>query len=194
MMDTKLTEPPSIFGGRAIYCLVLFALIYAFLFPQYSWAYFFGQENAATDDPPSSYAVDQLLGIGSTQNIGGRLITIGGNTLIQTSDPLMPFKTEPSCFSQSRFAIITAYSSSPDETDSSPFITAAGTRTRDGIIAANFLKFGTKVKIPALYGDKIFVVEDRMASYNNGKVDIWMSSKSQALQFGVRRAEIIVLN
>src|SRR3989344_1966573 len=55
-----------------------------------------------------------------------------------------------------------AYSSTPDQTDDSPFITAWNTRVRDGIIAANFLPFGTKIKIPDAYGDKIFIVEDRM--------------------------------
>ena len=64
---------------------------------------------------------------------------------------------------------------------------------RDGIIAANFLKIGTQVKIPALYGDKVFVVEDRMAKKNSHKVDIWMPSKTDALQFGVKKAEIVVL-
>ncbi|MBI4837520.1 MAG: 3D domain-containing protein [Candidatus Portnoybacteria bacterium] len=106
----------------------------------------------------------------------------------------MPVKTGPYCFSWSRLAVITAYSSSPDETDSSPFITAAGTRTRDGVIAANFLNFGTRVKIPALYGEKVFVVEDRMAARNSGKVDVWMPSKSLAMQFGVKKAEIVVLD
>ena len=43
---------------------------------------------------------------------------------------------------------VTAYSSDPKQTDNSPFITASNRRVRDGIIAANFLPFGTEVKIP----------------------------------------------
>ena len=58
--------------------------------------------------------------------------------------------------------LATAYSSTPDQTDATPFITAWNTRVRDGILAANFLPFGTLVKIPEVFGDKIFVVEDRM--------------------------------
>src|SRR3989344_3213041 len=71
---------------------------------------------------------------------------------------------EPEIFNVTEEMILaaTAYSSTPDQTDDTPFITAKGTTVRDGIIAANFLPFGTRIKIPDIYGDKIFVVEDRM--------------------------------
>src|SRR3989338_6396754 len=36
---------------------------------------------------------------------------------------------------------VTAYSSSPDETDDTPFITASGGDVRDGVMAAYFLPF-----------------------------------------------------
>lgn len=87
--------------------------------------------------------------------------------------------------------IITAYSSTPDQTDSTPFITASNTRVRDGIVAANFLPFGAQIKIPAVYGDKIFTVEDRMKS--NKKVDIWFPTREEALNFGAKIAEIEIL-
>src|SRR3989344_4334376 len=61
---------------------------------------------------------------------------------------------------------ITAYSSRPEETDSTPFIAASGKRVFDGMVAANWLPLGTKVRIPELYGNKIFVVEDRMHARN----------------------------
>lgn len=88
---------------------------------------------------------------------------------------------------------ITAYSSQVDQTDSTPFITASGARVRDGIVAANWLPLGTKVRIPALFGSKIFIVEDRMAKKNDGKLDIWFASTSAALHFGVQHAQIEVL-
>lgn len=83
-------------------------------------------------------------------------------------------------------AWVTAYSSDPSQTDSTPFSTANGTRVHDGIAAANFLPFGTQFKIPAVYGDKIFTVEDRMnAKYNNQSiVDIWMPTRKDAVIFG----------
>src|SRR3989344_7456364 len=49
----------------------------------------------------------------------------------------------------------TAYNSVPEQTNDEPFITASGTYTRDGVIAANFLQFGTTLKIPELFGDKV---------------------------------------
>jgi len=88
---------------------------------------------------------------------------------------------------------ITAYSSSPDETDDTPHITASGSRTRDGVIATNMLPFGTKVRIPHLFGKKIFVVEDRMHSRFSERVDIWFPTKEDAKKFGIRYAEIEVL-
>ena len=94
---------------------------------------------------------------------------------------------------RSYWVSITAYSSTPDQTDSSPFITANGTRVREGIIAANFLPFGTKVKIPSMFGDRTFVVEDRMNARYWHRVDIWMPTRAQALQFGIRTLQIEVI-
>src|SRR3989344_4216289 len=88
---------------------------------------------------------------------------------------------------------LTAYSSTPEETDDTPFITALGTATRDGIVATNFLPFGTRVKIPEVFGDKIFVVEDRMHPRKTDFLDVWMPSKQDALKIGIRRATILVL-
>lgn len=83
-----------------------------------------------------------------------------------------------------------AYSSTPDQTDASPFITAKGTRVRDGIIAANFLPFNTLVKIPELYGDKVFVVEDRMNPRYTNTIDIWFPDRQSAIQFGRKTVKI----
>jgi 3D (Asp-Asp-Asp) domain-containing protein len=88
---------------------------------------------------------------------------------------------------------VTAYSSTPDQTDNTPFITAMGSTVRDGIVACNFLKFGTKIRLPEIYGDKIFVVEDRMAIYNSHKVDVWMETRAEALQFGVKHLTVEIL-
>jgi len=106
---------------------------------------------------------------------------------IQASVVSMPSVNE------TRKVLITAYSSTPDQTDDSPFITAMGSTVRDGIVACNFLKFGTKVRIPEVYGDKIFVVEDRMAKKNSHKIDIWMESRAQALEFGVKYLTVEIL-
>ena len=89
--------------------------------------------------------------------------------------------------------IVTAYSSTPDQCDSTPFITANGTYVHDGIIAANWLKFGTRVRIPDMFGDKVFIVADRMNPRFDNRADIWMAERSDAVKFGLRRLTIEVL-
>ena len=91
-----------------------------------------------------------------------------------------------------RYVMVTAYSSTVDQCDSTPFITAHNTRVRDGIIAANFLPFHTKVKIPELFGNKVFEVEDRMNTKYSDRVDIWMESRADAIHFGARFLKIEV--
>ncbi len=87
-----------------------------------------------------------------------------------------------------------AYSSTIDQTDDSPFVTAAGTYVRDGIIAANFLPFGTQIRIPEVYGDKVFVVEDRMNKRYWYNIDIWFSERQLAREFGVKNVTIEVVS
>jgi 3D (Asp-Asp-Asp) domain-containing protein len=83
------------------------------------------------------------------------------------------------------------------QTDSSPCITANGFNVCEhGIedtVATNYLPFGTRVRIPELFGERVFVVRDRMNARYYRKFDIWMKDKAEAIQFGVRVAEIEVL-
>lgn len=82
---------------------------------------------------------------------------------------------------------LTAYSSTVAQCDGNPFITASGTRVHDGTIAANCLAFGTKVKIPSLFGDKFFIVEDRLSPRMGcHTIDIWFPSTQTAWHFGSR--------
>lgn len=112
-------------------------------------------------------------------------------TAIVLSDSLS--QNTPVVVMDTRSVWITAYSSTPEETDDTPFITASGTRVRDGIVATNLLPFGTKIQIPELFGDKVFVVEDRMHERKANNVDVWMPTKSQALKFGVAYSKILVV-
>lgn len=89
--------------------------------------------------------------------------------------------------------VVTAYTSTVGQCDSTPFTTANGTTVHDGVIAANWLKFGTRVRIPAMFGDKVFIVADRMNPRFDDRMDIWMSSISNARVFGVRHLTIEVL-
>lgn len=88
---------------------------------------------------------------------------------------------------------VTAYSSTPDQTDDSPFITASGTHVRDGIVATNMLPFKTLVRFPELFGDKVFVVEDRMNARYTNVVDIWFPDRQSALNLGNRTATMEVI-
>ncbi len=116
------------------------------------------------------------------------LPTVEDNSIIAVSNHFIPYKVIKIK------AIITAYSSSPWETDDDPYITASGKLVRDGIIANNKFPFGTKVKIPSLYGDKIFVVEDRMSWEKSPyHFDIWMDSYQKAKNFGAKRTIVEVL-
>ncbi len=90
--------------------------------------------------------------------------------------------------------VITAYSSTVDQTDNTPHTTASGDRVKEGIVANNALPFGTEIKIPELYGDQTFVVKDRLnrrkSSYH---VDIWFRTREEAIEFGSKKTYIEVI-
>ena len=115
------------------------------------------------------------------------VIVVNANSLLQAKSPGRPEQV-------SKFLMyVTAYSSSVDETDSTPFITASGTRTRDGIVASNLFPIGTRLKIPELFGDRVLVVEDRMHGRFTDRIDVWMPSKWRALDFGKKRAAVEIV-
>lgn len=88
--------------------------------------------------------------------------------------------------------VATAYNSEEGQTDSTPWTTASGTRCRDGVIASNFLPFGTKVRIEG-FNNKVFVVEDRMNKRYNKRIDIWFRDHNRAVKFGVQKIKYHVL-
>ncbi|QLG11460.1 3D domain-containing protein [Deinococcus sp. D7000] len=106
-----------------------------------------------------------------------------------------------------RSAIVraTAYNSLAGQTDSTPFITATGTRTRPGVVALSrdmlrLFPYGTRITIEDLSGrynnllrGRTFIVEDTMAARKTGSLDIWMSTRSQAINFGARQVRITAL-
>jgi 3D (Asp-Asp-Asp) domain-containing protein len=88
------------------------------------------------------------------------------------------------------YVTVTAYSSTPDQTDESPFVTANGTWVHNGTLAANFLPFGVKIRLPDYSGDKIYTVEDRMNERYTYRADIWMESREAAKAFGVKKLKM----
>ena len=78
--------------------------------------------------------------------------------------------------------IITAYSSSPDETWGDPTIMANNQKVFYGAVANNCLPFGTEVNI--MGAD--FIVSDRKNKrYGCEWWDIWLPSKQEAINFGI---------
>ncbi len=145
--------------------------------------------------------------------VGPALAETGANVL-QPEEVAFPVSadSEPR---YEKWVVATAYSSDPRQTDSTP-CTPAMPRTDlckyfeeyglEDTIAANDLPLGTQVKFPELYGDKVFVVRDRMNARYNGKnrIDFWVGSvapdtpeiiaeaKAKARGFGVKRVRMEV--
>ena len=70
--------------------------------------------------------------------------------------------------------------------------TASGTKATAGrtVAASSKFAFGTKLNI----GGHIYTVEDRGGAVNGNKIDIFVNSHSEALQWGVRYMTVSVVN
>src|SRR3989338_3576036 len=122
----------------------------------------------------------------SASEISAPAFEITETALVKPTDPITIKKT--------MVVSATAYSSTPDQTDATPFITSNGKRVYDGLIFSNLFPYNTKVRIPDMFGDKIFTVNDRMnARYHTGRFDVWMGSRTDAKQFGLRRVRIQIV-
>ncbi|MEJ2719871.1 MAG: hypothetical protein P8181_01845 [bacterium] len=90
--------------------------------------------------------------------------------------------------------VATGYTSSIFETDTTPYITAANTPTREGILALSRdllreytpgapFSFGDRVHVSG-FGD--FLVEDVMNARWSNRADVWFASRLDAIDFGLR--------
>ncbi|ULH16081.1 3D domain-containing protein [Deinococcus sp. KNUC1210] len=114
--------------------------------------------------------------------------------------------TVPRANGRSAVVHATAYSSTPGQTDSTPFVTATGTRVRPGVVALSpdllrRFPYGTRLMIEDLSGGysaylkgKVFVVEDTMNPRIYNTLDIWMGTSYQAMNWGARNIRITALN
>jgi 3D (Asp-Asp-Asp) domain-containing protein len=136
--------------------------------------------------------------------VEGSLSTVISNSEVQTSNdndpPFLSSQTfllginPTSAPLTAKKIVVTAYSSTPDQTDDTPFITASGKVVGDGIVASNLLTFGTKLRLPELFGDKIFVVEDRMHQrFSSDRLDIWFPDRESAQEFGIKTTIMEIL-
>ena len=111
---------------------------------------------------------------------------------LQVEAPVAPKNFPRKLF---RFPVtVTAYSSTRDQTDSTPFVTASNTRVRPGIVALSrdLLREFTP-GAPFSYGDRVeiegvgtFLVEDTMHKRYEKRVDIWFASRAAARRWGRR--------
>lgn len=154
--------------------MAVVGLILALLMPQVSYA-------------KSTGILESLIGL-ARDTFGITEARADANTEFPDSVERLPRKVIT--------VVATAYNSEPGQTDDTPCITANGhdlcdtyaTYGADNTIAANFLPIGTAVRFPDLYGDKVFVVRDRMnARYGYGRIDLWLPVKAEAKQFGVQK-------
>jgi len=146
------------------------------VFPQYSLA---GQINLRSD--LQKINVDSIYSEITEHNYA--------NFLPKISRIQFPIK-------RSFYSTVTAYSSSPDETSGDPFITASGARTESGVLAHQYLPFGTKVRFPDQFGEKIFVVQDRLHERHTSyyHFDMWSFSKAEAKVWGARQIRVEILD
>lgn len=111
---------------------------------------------------------------------------VGQNKPISLAD-------QPTLFSPDRYTLtveyrtVTSYNSEVGQTDSTPFETAIGSRTRHGVVAANWLPIGTMVRFVDYDPETWYVVEDRMAERFSDRTDIWMANKADSKKFGKRK-------
>lgn len=94
--------------------------------------------------------------------------------------------------------VVTGYSSTPEQTDSTPYITASMTHVRRGVIAlSRDLIRSYNPKAPFNYGDHVmvegvgvFVVEDTMHRRHHRRADIWFPTTDEAMRWGRKTLRI----
>ena len=107
---------------------------------------------------------------------------------VPSAQPAPAQPTEPTV-SHTLAGTLYAYSSTPDQTNGDPFITASGERVRSGIVANNCLPFGTQVE----FNGQFYTVQDRMHSrYGCESFDVWFPSRAEAIQFGKQYTTVTV--
>lgn len=193
LSKTSRGNQPAATTNAAFLAFIVFSL---FAFPQYSLAEdsravetIWASTDMAAENLQSALPSEQDENFAPANESATTLLVVHATTLRGHTAPQSPRPIN----SWRMWITATAYSSTPDQTDDTPFITARGTTVRDGIIAANFLRFGTKVRLPTAYGDKIFEVEDRMNPRYQYRVDIWMPTRYEAKQFGIRTIPIEIV-
>ena len=180
--NINMTNLIKVIKRRKIEISVLFGFAWQLVFPQYNPVL------AAEFEPNTSILLPKLT-----------ISQYGGEELL--SEAYQSFYLDPPAKVYKVLATytvpVTAYSSTVDQTDSTPCITANGfdlcAHNQEDVIAANFLPFGTKVRIPEYFGDRIFTVQDRMNARYYYRADMWMRHRIDAVNWGLKYAKLEVV-
>ncbi|MCP4545687.1 MAG: hypothetical protein GY835_04360 [bacterium] len=97
--------------------------------------------------------------------------------------------------------VVTGYSSTRDQCDNDPFITASNKQVRPGIIAlSRDLLQRYNPDAPFTWGDRVylkgfgeFTVEDCMNSRYTRRADIWFSDRRSAAEWGVKKLDLVAI-
>jgi 3D (Asp-Asp-Asp) domain-containing protein len=133
----------------------------------------------------TKYLESTVRGLLDEQSRLANLVLDSGNTLYSSNRVFVK-------------VLATGYTSSIAETDSTPFVTAANTPSRPGVLAVsqNLLReytpgapfsFGDRIKV---YGVGDFIVEDSMNPRWTNRIDVWFADREDAVRFGLR--EVVV--
>lgn len=96
---------------------------------------------------------------------------------------------------EARSVLVSAYNAQSGQTDSSPTITATGSRVRPGIVALSpdlrrEFPYHSRVQITCDGFKSIYTVEDSTSARYVNRVDIFMWSHRDAISWGVKRCQI----
>lgn len=177
LISTKITK-------KAFLVIIYIFLFELFLFPTTNALANNNEINDnLTNDPEIIEVVNEII-----ENNTTNTLPLFENNLPQTKE----WKT-----SWSGYYTVTAYNSEVGQCDDTPCVSANGFNLCEhGIedsVATNMLKFGTKIRIPEIFGDKVFVVRDRMNKRYTNRFDIWMINKADAKKFGKKITKIEIL-
>lgn len=167
--------------------LTLAIVLFEFSFPHIGYA----ATAPATSTPNSVVIISPIIHATPVDSAESQTVQL----IVPTKDEV-PAAPKPVVVATHKL-IITAYSSTIDQTDGDPCHTANGfnvcTNNEENVVAANFLPFGTKIRIPEYFGDRIFVVQDRMNKRHGYRVDVWLKTRQAALKLGVKYTTIEVV-
>ncbi len=149
--------------------------------------------NVTVSEPTEVDDINTAIALEESDNSNTEIVAELVDIAQEGFDPRLPFGYK---IGWEVYSEVSGYNPVPEQTDASPCITASGKNICESevdVIAANWLKFGTKVRIPDYFGDRIFTVEDRMNKRYPHNTDVLFYDKGEARALGRRTLLIQIL-